>query len=131
MKITRINHVAYNVAGHVAEAREFYTKLLGIPEVPIEFPGRPTTFGSDMGLWIQNQRTQMHLIGVPKKGELREPVNTHVSWFVADLAEAIAELRAAGLEMREMKGDVGHIVWIADPAGNTVELQQDPETVRS
>ena len=32
MKITRINHMAYNVAGHVAEAREFYTKLLGIPD---------------------------------------------------------------------------------------------------
>jgi predicted enzyme related to lactoylglutathione lyase len=84
--------------------------------------------GSDRGFWIEQDGVQMHLIGVEKTGEPREPVNTHVSWFVEDLAAAIAEIRAAGLEMREMTGDVGHIVWISDPAGNTIELQQDPLT---
>ena len=126
MKITRMNHVAYNVAGCGAEARAFYTRLLGLPEVPIAFPGRPTVMGSDRGFWIEQAGVQMHLIGVEKTGELREPVNTHVSWFVDKLAVAIEELRGAGIEMREMTGDVGHIVWIADPAGNTIELQQDP-----
>ena len=131
MKITRINHVAYNVAGAVSEAREFYTNLLGIPEVPIAFPGQPPTIGSDRGFWIQNQRTQMHLIGIPKKGELREPVNTHVSWFVENLDTALADIHAAGLEFRQLGEGLGRIIWIADPAGNTVELQQDPETVRA
>jgi catechol 2,3-dioxygenase-like lactoylglutathione lyase family enzyme len=130
MKITRINHMAFNVAGKVAESREFYTKLLGIPEVPIVFPGRPTTVGSDMAFWIQNQRTQMHLIGIPKKGEPREPFNTHVSWFVEDLDVALGEIQAAGLEFRQMGEGLARIVWISDPAGNTVELQQDPETSR-
>jgi catechol 2,3-dioxygenase-like lactoylglutathione lyase family enzyme len=128
MKITRMNHVAYNVAGVGAAAREFYTKLLGLPEVPISFPGRAPMMGSDRGFWIEQDGVQMHLIGVEKTGEPREPVNTHVSWYVEDLAAAIAEIRAAGLEMREMTGDVGHIVWISDPAGNTIELQQDPQT---
>ena len=128
MKITRMNHVAYNVAGVGAAAREFYTKLLGLPEVPISFPGRAPVMGSDRGFWIEQDDVQMHLIGVEKTGEPREPVNTHVSWYVEDLAAAIAEIRAAGLEMREMTGDVGHIVWISDPAGNTIELQQDPQT---
>lgn len=126
MKITRINHMAYNVAGKVAEAREFYTKLLGIPEVPISFPGRDPVFGSAMGLWVEHAGVQMHLIGVEKKGELREPVNTHVSWYVADLDEAIAEIGAAGIEMRDMTIGSVRIVWIADPTGNTIELQQDP-----
>jgi catechol 2,3-dioxygenase-like lactoylglutathione lyase family enzyme len=126
MKITRINHVAYNVAGAGAAAREFYTRFLGLPEVPISFPGRAPVMGSDRGFWIEQGGVQMHLIGVEKTGEPREPVNTHVSWYVEDLAAAITEIRAAGLEMREMTGDVGHIVWISDPAGNTVELQQDP-----
>ena len=127
MKITRINHMAYNVAGVGAEARAFYTGLLGLPEVPIAFPGREPVMGSDFGFWIEQDGVQMHLIGMQKTGEPREPVNTHVSWYVADLPSAIDEIRAAGLEMREMKGDVGHIVWISDPAGNTVELQQDPQ----
>lgn len=130
MKITRINHLAYNVAGHVAQAREFYTKFLGIPEVPIVFPGQQPTFGSDRGFWVQNDRTQMHLIGVPKKGELREPFNTHVSWYVEDLDVALADIQAAGLEFRQLGEGLARILWIADPAGNTVELQQDPDCVR-
>ncbi|MBM4205238.1 MAG: hypothetical protein FJ194_13980 [Gammaproteobacteria bacterium] len=126
MKITRFNHVAYNVAGVGAESRAFYTGLLGLPEVPITFPGRPTVMGSDRGFWVEQAGVQMHIIGAEKQGIPREPVNTHVSWFVDDLKGAIEEIQAAGLEMREMTGDVGHIVWISDPAGNTVELQQDP-----
>jgi catechol 2,3-dioxygenase-like lactoylglutathione lyase family enzyme len=131
MKITRINHMAFNVAGRVAEAREFYTKLLGIPEVPIAFPGQPPMLGSDRAFWIQNARTQMHLIGIPKKGELREPVNTHVSWYVEDLDVALADIQNAGVEFRQLGEGLGRIIWIADPAGNTVELQQDPECVRA
>ena len=128
MKITRMNHVAYNVAGLVGEAREFYTKLLGLPEIPIQVGRGEPVVGSPMGVWLQQNGVQMHLIGLQRTGEVREPTNTHVSWYVADLAQAIAEIRAAGLEMREMTGDFGHIVWIADPAGNTIELQQDPAT---
>ena len=127
MRITRINHVAFNVAGVVAESRAFYTELLGLPEIPISFPGGEPIVGSPMGLWIQQTGVQMHLIGLPRTGEQREPTGTHVSWYVADLAAAIAEIRAAGIELREMTGSVGHIVWIADPAGNTIKLQQDPE----
>ena len=54
-----------------------------------------------------------------------------VSWYVDDLAAAIAEIRDAGIEMRELEGDIGHIVWISDPAGNTIELRQDPQITRS
>ncbi len=128
MKITRINHMAFNVAGKVEQAREFYTKLLGLPEIEIRFPGRDPVIGSSMALWVEQARTQMHLIGLPKTGEPREPTNTHVSWYVADLEEAIAEIKAAGLELRLLGEGLGRIVWISDPAGNTVELQQDPET---
>jgi catechol 2,3-dioxygenase-like lactoylglutathione lyase family enzyme len=123
--------MAFNVAGHVAEAREFYTKLLGIPEVPINFPGAQAMLGSDRAFWIQNQRTQMHLIGIPKKGEPREPVNTHVSWYVEDLDVALADIQAAGIEFRQLGEGLGRIIWIADPAGNTVELQQDPDRARA
>ena len=124
MKITRINHMAFNVAGHVAEAREFYTKLLGIPEVPIVFPGQTMTLSPDRAFWIENERTQMHLIGIPKKGELREPVNTHVSWYVEDLDVALSDIQAAGLEFRQLGEGLGRIIWIADPAGNTVDCSR-------
>ena len=101
MKITRMNHVAFNVAGFVAESREFYGKLLGIPEVPIQFPGGEPIVGSPMGLWVEQEGVQMHLIGLPRTGEAREPTGTHVSWYVADLAAAIAEIQAAGIELQQ------------------------------
>ena len=38
------------------------------------------------------------------------------------------EVDARGLEMRKFDiPDVGGIAWITDPAGNTVEIQQDPD----
>ena len=62
MKITRFNHMAYNVAGAGPEARDFYLRFLGLPEVPITFPGRPTVMGSDRGFWLEQAGVQMHII---------------------------------------------------------------------
>lgn len=127
MKITRINHAAVNIHGKVDEAREFYTRLLGLPEVPIQLPGRdPIPPGKVQAFWLELGGVQVHAIGAEMKGEPREPVGPHVSWYVADLDETVAELEAAGIEMRVLGEASNRIVWISDPAGNTVEFQQDP-----
>jgi catechol 2,3-dioxygenase-like lactoylglutathione lyase family enzyme len=128
MKITRINHAAVNIHGKVDEAREFYTGLLGLPEVPIALPGRPPIpKGQVQAFWLELGGVQVHAIGAPQKGEPREPVGPHVSWYVADLDAAVAEIGARGIEMRVMGEGRHRIVWVSDPAGNTVEFQQDPE----
>lgn len=127
MKITRFNHAAVNVHGVVEEARAFYLELLGLPEVPIQLPGRPPLpKGSVPAFWIQLRGCQLHAIGAPTKGELREPTGPHVSWYVEDLEQAVAELAGRGLELRVLGEGRDRIVWVADPAGNTVEFQQDP-----
>jgi catechol 2,3-dioxygenase-like lactoylglutathione lyase family enzyme len=128
VKITRINHAAVNIHGKLEEARAFYTGLLGLPEVPIQLPGRPPLAkGSVPAFWLELGGVQVHAIGAPMKGELREPTGPHVSWYVADLDETVGELSARGIEMRTFGEGRGRIVWVADPAGNTVEFQQDPE----
>jgi catechol 2,3-dioxygenase-like lactoylglutathione lyase family enzyme len=128
MKITRINHAAVNIHGKVDEAREFYTGLLGLPEVPISLPGRPPVpKGAVQAFWLELGGVQVHAIGAPMKGEPREPVGPHVSWYVADLDEAVADLAARALEMRVLGEGRNRIVWVSDPAGNTVEFQQDPD----
>jgi catechol 2,3-dioxygenase-like lactoylglutathione lyase family enzyme len=127
VKITRINHAAVNVHGKVEEAREFYLSLLGLPEVEIRLPGRPPVpKGTVPAFWLELGGVQVHVIGAPLKHELREPTGPHVSWYVADLDEAVAELGARGIEMRVLGEGRNRIVWVADPAGNTVEFQQDP-----
>jgi catechol 2,3-dioxygenase-like lactoylglutathione lyase family enzyme len=129
MKITRINHAAVNVHGKVDEAREFYTKLLGLPEIAIQLPGRPPVpKGTVPAFWLELGGVQVHAIGAPLKGEPREPTGPHVSWYVADLDAAVAELGGRGIEMRVMGEGRQRIVWVSDPAGNTVEFQQDPQT---
>jgi len=128
MKITRINHAAVNIHGKIDEARDFYTGLLGLPEIPIQLPGRPPIpKGTVPAFWLELGGVQVHAIGAPLKGELREPTGPHVSWYVTNLDEAIAELGTRGVEMRVLGEGRARIVWIADPAGNTVELQQDPQ----
>ena len=128
MKITRFNHAAVNIHGKVEEARAFYLDLLGLPEVPIQLPGRPPLApGTVQGFWLELGGVQVHAIGMQMKGEPREPVGPHVSWYVADLDEALAELSACLIEMRVLGECRNRIVWVSDPAGNTVEFQQDPE----
>ena len=128
MKITCINHAAVNIHGKVDEALTFYTELLGLPEIPIALPGRPPIpKGTVQAFWLELGGVQVHAIGAPMKGELREPVGPHISWYVADLDEAVADLGVRSIEMRVLGEGRNRIVWVSDPAGNTVEFQQDPE----
>jgi catechol 2,3-dioxygenase-like lactoylglutathione lyase family enzyme len=127
MKITRINHAAVNIHGKVDEAREFYTKLLGLPEVPIQLPGRdPIKPVTVQAFWVELGGVQVLAIGAAMKREPREPVGPLVSCYVADLDQSVCVLEAAGIEMRVLGEARNRIVWISDPSGNTVEFQQDP-----
>ena len=48
---------------------------------------------------------------------------------VDDLDAAIAELEARGIQYeRAVQGESTVQIWIIDPAGNTVELQQETRT---
>ena len=62
-------------------------------------------------------------------GLLRAPLadNATLNISFRDSPSVANSLDRSPDDLREMKGDVGHIVWFSDPAGNTVELQQDPQ----
>ena len=50
----------------------------------------------------------------------------HIGHAVDDLDAAIAELDARGIEyVRAVQGAGTVQIWITDPAGNTIELQQE------
>jgi len=68
----------------------------------------------------------VHLVGAPPRGTEIDPTGPHFCVGVEDLDAAIAELDAANVAyLRGAQGPVVQI-WVRDPAGNTVELQQDP-----
>lgn len=119
MKVTRVLHVSRNVEGRLAEVRQLYVDVLGLPTAD-----RPHIPGID-GAWLQLGDGQVHLVDAPAGDGPIRPAGDHWCFGVEDLDAAIAELEARGIDyQRGAQGDVVQI-WFADPVGGTIELQQD------
>jgi catechol 2,3-dioxygenase-like lactoylglutathione lyase family enzyme len=85
-----------------------------------DIPGVP-------GAWKGVGDQELHLVGAPPRGTPIDSTGNHYCLAVDDLDAAIAELEANGIEyQRGVQGESAVQIWINDPAGNTIELQQDP-----
>ena len=121
MKVTRFHHVSVNSNGTpVAAMVAFYRDVLGLGDRPRpEIPGVP-------GHWHEVGDQELHLVGAPASGRGIDPTGHHYCVAVEDLDAAIAELEERDIEyVRAVQGEDTVQIWITDPAGNTVELQQD------
>lgn len=122
MKVTRLNHAAINVHGKWEACRDFYQEFMGIGTVD-----RGVFENMIGGCWLQLPNGQVHVIDAEYDGSPGAPVGPHISYYVSDLDEAEREVRERGLEPIAFGEAEKRILWVTDPAGNTVELQQDPE----
>ena len=79
------------------------------------------------GHWFAAGHAQLHLVDADPGPQAIRPAGPHVCFAVADLAAAIAELEESGIPYVE--GAQGAVVqiWFQDPAGNTIEIQQDTD----
>lgn len=119
MKVTRVLHHSLNVEGRLGPTVAFYRDFLCVPE-----EARPDIPGVG-GHWFATGGTQLHLVDAPAGAGPIRPTGHHVCFAVDDLEAARAELDEAGIEwVRAWQGPVEQI-WLCDPAGNTVELQQE------
>ncbi len=119
MRVTRILHHSVNVEGGLADCVAFYQRF-ALPDLP-----RPEIPGVD-GHWFGAGEAQVHLVDAPQGDAAIRPTGPHVCFGVEDLDSTIAELERDGVPyLRANQGEVVQI-WVIDPAGNTVELQQDP-----
>jgi catechol 2,3-dioxygenase-like lactoylglutathione lyase family enzyme len=121
MKVTRFHHVSVNSNGTpIPDMVGFYRDVLGLGDQPRpEIPGVP-------GHWHVVGDQELHLVGAPASGAGIDPTGHHYCVAVEDLDGAIAELEALGIDYtRGVQGGGTVQIWIADPAGNTVELQQE------
>ena len=123
MKVTRFHHVSVNVHdASLDEMRAFYGGLFGLADVPRpEIPGVP-------GTWKGVGDLELHLVGAPPRGTPhrldRQPLlprgrRPHGR-------DRRARRRRASSTKRAVQGESNVQIWINDPAGNTIELQQDP-----
>ena len=126
MKVTRLHHVSVNSNGaDLDEMVRFYREVIGLgDEDRPDIPGIP-------GHWHTLGDQQLHLVGAPAKGAGIDPTGHHYCVNVDDLDGAVAELEAQGIEyVRAVQGPGTVQIWVVDPAGNTIELQQDPAAGR-
>jgi hypothetical protein len=118
VKVVRVQHVSVNCHGRLEATRRFYAELFELPDLQ-----RPEIPGID-GSWLGLGDVQLHLVDAAQSGDLPDPVAPHWCLWVADIEAARAELEAAAIDYIEgAQGDVVQI-WISDPNGQVVELQQ-------
>jgi catechol 2,3-dioxygenase-like lactoylglutathione lyase family enzyme len=116
---TRINHVSIN-AQNLSQSVDFYTDLLGAEPIPTPNFGLPVQ-------WLALGRTQLHLF----ERDVAPPSHHHLGITVDDL-EAVYRVAerwrcfehdAFGNHLVLLPGDLVQL-YIRDPAGNLVELDQ-------
>jgi catechol 2,3-dioxygenase-like lactoylglutathione lyase family enzyme len=116
MPVRRIDHVLIAMPmGREAEARAFYSGMLGLVEKP-----KPPQLAARGGCWFESGAVTVHL-GVDKNFVAAR--KAHPAFIVDDLAGLESKLKQAGYKVTEdepIEGcDRRHV---EDPFGNRIEL---------
>jgi catechol 2,3-dioxygenase-like lactoylglutathione lyase family enzyme len=114
--IVGIDHVQLAMpAGLEAKAREFYSGVLGIPEVP-----KPVELAGRGGAWFESGTVKIHL-GVD--ADFRPAKKAHPGLLVDDISEVVRALTDSGYHVRL---ENPQRAYVDDPFGNRIELVQNP-----
>jgi catechol 2,3-dioxygenase-like lactoylglutathione lyase family enzyme len=118
MPVVGVDHVQLAMpAGREAEARAFYSGLLGIPEIQ-----KPPVLAARGGAWFESGRLKIHL-GVDR--DFRPAQKAHPGLLVAGLDTLIDRLREAGYAIVDDEPLAGYLrVYVNDPFGNRLELME-------
>jgi catechol 2,3-dioxygenase-like lactoylglutathione lyase family enzyme len=119
MNVTRILHHSVNVEGDLEPMVEFYRSLFSLEDA-----NRPEIPGVG-GHWLTVGDAQIHLVDASPGEDSIRPYGPHECFGVDDLDAAIHELDERGIPYKQ--GNQGPVVqvWFVDPAGYTIEIQQD------
>jgi catechol 2,3-dioxygenase-like lactoylglutathione lyase family enzyme len=103
-------------AGRESEARQFYSGLLGIPEV-----AKPPELAKRGGAWFESDSIKIHL-GV--EADFRPSRKAHPALLVRGLRELVDRLREAHVEVVDEPLEGYFRVYTTDPFGNRIELME-------
>ena len=101
--------------GREAEAEAFYAGVLGMTRV-----AKPEPLASRGGCWFRHGAAAVHL-GVEE--DFRPARKAHPAFVVEGLADLVAALEAAGVQVRPNPDAApGRGAYVDDPFGNRIEL---------
>jgi catechol 2,3-dioxygenase-like lactoylglutathione lyase family enzyme len=115
--------IAFVAAADLVRARGFYEQTLGLPVIE----------QNDFACVLDAHGTMLRVTAV---GEGARPGYTVLGWRVADIAAAVTELAANGVEFLRYEGmgqdETGvwttpggdKVAWFSDPDGNVLSLTQ-------
>jgi catechol 2,3-dioxygenase-like lactoylglutathione lyase family enzyme len=133
-RVTRLMHHAIRIGKSdedLRRAERFYGEILGLEQDP----NRPHVPGIP-GFWYDVGPNQIHLMGsddreprvIFPEGKPNDPTVPHVALMVDDLAAMRCRFEAAGIAFWEIEALTGvPQLFVRDPFGNQIELQQAPE----
>jgi len=118
VRIKEIDHVQLAMPpGKEAEARAFYTELLGIPEAL-----KPPNLAKRGGCWFVRGALKVHL-GV--EDDFHPARKAHPAFLVEDLSGLKTLLAAAGYSSKTDEPLDGYDrIYVDDPFGNRIELME-------
>ena len=111
-----LNHVQLAMpAGHEAEARAFYSGVLGLTEEP-----KPANLAKRGGVWFSGGSLRLHL-GVDP--DFRAATKAHPAFQVEGLTDLAERCRSAGHPPTTDEPLEGFSrFYVSDPFGNRIEL---------
>ena len=120
-RVLRLQHVSLPVPGSaelLAEARRFYSDILGLEEIP-----RPDVFPG-AGIWYAAGDQELHLFSEPTGVTANSQSRRHPCFEVDDMDGLRAHLDASGVTTRDHDGEIpGRPRFFAlDPFENTLEF---------
>jgi catechol 2,3-dioxygenase-like lactoylglutathione lyase family enzyme len=102
-------------SGEEDRAREFYSGILGLAEVP-----KPANLARRGGAWFEGGSLRVHL-GVD--ADFRPARKAHPAFLVAGLDALMRRLRDAGIDVVTDEPLEGYRrIYVSDPFGNCIEL---------
>ncbi|MFE3054446.1 VOC family protein [Nocardia sp. NPDC059239] len=127
MELQRIHHVAI-IASDYERSKAFYTEVLGLRVIAENYRAERCSYKLDLAL---PDGGQLELFSFPEPpARLSRPEAAglrHLAFLVADVGEAVAELRGRGVAVEEVRIDEytgKRFVFFADPDGLPLELYE-------
>ena len=132
-RVTHLMHHAIRIGKSdedLSKAEQFYGEILGLEKDP----NRPYV-PNIPGFWYNVGPNQIHLMGsddneprvIFPQGKSNDPTVPHVALYVDSLDDMRRKIKESGIEYWEISGLTGvPQLFVRDPFGNQIELQQAP-----